>query len=160
MFTTVYAALARSQEKALITWRNDPFSDIGILAALIDALKPAGEGVGHPGHAFAHALGQSGTSSICSMPQHAELVSKDNHLGFQSSPRPIKAHQINLKRSLIGSQYEPARGRSQPFRVCSRDRAFLPPTSPMRLSMTISRRRYARSSRACSATADNRIAAS
>jgi hypothetical protein len=34
---------------------------------------------------------------------------------------PIKAHQINLKRSLIGSQYEPIRGRSQPFWICGRD---------------------------------------
>jgi hypothetical protein len=27
---------------------------------------------------------------------------------------PIKAHQINLQRSLIGSEYQPIRGRSQP----------------------------------------------
>ena len=28
---------------------------------------------------------------------------------------PIKAHQINLQRSLIGSEYRPIRGRGQPF---------------------------------------------
>jgi hypothetical protein len=36
--------------------------------------------------------------------------------------RPIKTHQINLQRSLIGSEYQPIRGRGQPFRVCGRDR--------------------------------------
>ncbi len=35
---------------------------------------------------------------------------------------PIKAHQINVQRSLIGSEYQPIRGRSQPFWVCGRDR--------------------------------------
>ena len=34
---------------------------------------------------------------------------------------PIKAHQINLQRSLIGSEYQPIRGRGQPFWVCGRD---------------------------------------
>jgi hypothetical protein len=34
----------------------------------------------------------------------------------------IKAHQINLQRSLIGSEYRPIRGRGQPFWVCDRDR--------------------------------------
>ena len=51
-------------------------------------------------------------------PQHDELMSKDKVLGLQRSPRsefPIKAHQINLKRSLIGSDYQPIRGRGQPF---------------------------------------------
>src|SRR5947209_8673446 len=33
---------------------------------------------------------------------------------------PIKAHQINLQRSLIGSEYQPIRGRGQPFWVCGR----------------------------------------
>jgi hypothetical protein len=28
---------------------------------------------------------------------------------------PIKAHQISLQRSLIGSEYQPIRGRGQPF---------------------------------------------
>jgi hypothetical protein len=28
---------------------------------------------------------------------------------------PIKAHQINLQRSLIGSEYQPIRGRGQPL---------------------------------------------
>jgi hypothetical protein len=34
----------------------------------------------------------------------------------QTSTRnsPIKAHQINLQRSLIGSEYRPIRGRGQP----------------------------------------------
>ena len=36
--------------------------------------------------------------------------------------RPIKAHQINLQRSPIGSEYQPIRGRSQRFWVCGRDR--------------------------------------
>src|SRR5262249_32165291 len=35
---------------------------------------------------------------------------------------PIKAHQINLQRSLIGSKYQPIRSRSQRFWVCGRDR--------------------------------------
>jgi hypothetical protein len=51
-------------------------------------------------------------------PQHVELMSKDKDLSFQRSPRrntPIKAHQINLQRSLIGSEYQPIRGRGQPF---------------------------------------------
>ena len=34
----------------------------------------------------------------------------------------IKAHQINLQRSLIGSEYRPIRGRGQPSWVCGRDR--------------------------------------
>src|SRR5262249_16804733 len=34
---------------------------------------------------------------------------------------PIKVHQINLQRSLIGSEYLPIRGRGQPFWVCGRD---------------------------------------
>jgi hypothetical protein len=34
---------------------------------------------------------------------------------------PIKTHQINLQRSLIGSEYQPIRGRGQPFWVCGRD---------------------------------------
>jgi hypothetical protein len=34
---------------------------------------------------------------------------------------PIRAHQINLQRSLIGSEYQPIRGRGQPFWVCGRD---------------------------------------
>jgi DNA invertase Pin-like site-specific DNA recombinase len=33
----------------------------------------------------------------------------------------IKAHQINLQRSLIGSEYQPIRSRSQRFWVCGRD---------------------------------------
>jgi hypothetical protein len=37
---------------------------------------------------------------------------------------PIKAHQINLQRSLIGSEYQPIRGRGQPFWVCGRDRIW------------------------------------
>jgi hypothetical protein len=36
---------------------------------------------------------------------------------------PTKAHQINLQRSLIGSEYRPIRGRGQPSRVCGRDRS-------------------------------------
>jgi hypothetical protein len=51
-------------------------------------------------------------------PQHVELMSKDQVLGLQRSPRPntpIKAHQINLQRSLIGSEYQPIRARGQPF---------------------------------------------
>jgi hypothetical protein len=46
-------------------------------------------------------------------PQHVELMSKDKDLGLQRSPHrngPIKAHQINLQRSLIGSEYQPIRG--------------------------------------------------
>jgi hypothetical protein len=35
---------------------------------------------------------------------------------------PIKAHQINLQRSLIGSEYQPIRGPGQPFWVRGRDR--------------------------------------
>src|SRR6266513_3039128 len=35
---------------------------------------------------------------------------------------PIKAHQINLQRSLIESEYQPIRGRGQPFWVCGRDK--------------------------------------
>jgi hypothetical protein len=31
----------------------------------------------------------------------------------------IKAHQINLQRSLIGSEYQPIRGRGQPVWVCA-----------------------------------------
>src|SRR5215831_15092751 len=34
---------------------------------------------------------------------------------------PIKAHQINLQRSLIWSEYQPIRSRSQRFWVCGRD---------------------------------------
>jgi hypothetical protein len=34
---------------------------------------------------------------------------------------PIKAHQINLQRSLIRSEYQPIRGRGQLFWVCGRD---------------------------------------
>jgi hypothetical protein len=34
---------------------------------------------------------------------------------------PVKAHQINLQRSFIGSEYQPIRGRGQPFWVCGRD---------------------------------------
>jgi hypothetical protein len=34
---------------------------------------------------------------------------------------PIKAHQINPQRSLIGSEYQPIRNRSQRFWVCGRD---------------------------------------
>jgi arsenite oxidase small subunit len=34
---------------------------------------------------------------------------------------PIKAHQINLQRSLIGSEYQPIRSCSQRFWVCGRD---------------------------------------
>jgi len=51
-------------------------------------------------------------------PQHVELVSEDKDLDFQRNPRrnsSIKAHQINLHRSLIGSEYQPIRGRGQPF---------------------------------------------
>ena len=33
----------------------------------------------------------------------------------------IKAHQINLKSSLIGSEYQPSRGFGQPFWVCGGD---------------------------------------
>jgi hypothetical protein len=33
----------------------------------------------------------------------------------------VKAHQINLQRSLIGSEYQPIRGSGQPFWVCGRD---------------------------------------
>ena len=34
---------------------------------------------------------------------------------------PIQAHQINLQKSLIASEYQPIRGRGQPFSVCGRD---------------------------------------
>src|SRR5215467_16316036 len=34
---------------------------------------------------------------------------------------PIRAHQINLQRSLIGSKYQPIRATGQPFSVCGRD---------------------------------------
>jgi len=34
---------------------------------------------------------------------------------------PIKAHQINPQRSLIGNEYQPIRGRGQPTWVCGRD---------------------------------------
>ena len=34
---------------------------------------------------------------------------------------PIKAHQINLQRSLIGIEYQPIRSRGQPSWVCGRD---------------------------------------
>src|SRR5262249_5703587 len=37
---------------------------------------------------------------------------------------PIKANQINLQRSLIGSEYQPIRSRSQRFWVCGRDRGL------------------------------------
>ena len=37
---------------------------------------------------------------------------------------PIKAHQINLQRSLIESEYQPIRARGQPFLVCGRDRGI------------------------------------
>jgi hypothetical protein len=37
---------------------------------------------------------------------------------------PIKAHQINLQRSLIGSEYRPIRG--QPYWVCGRDTGSRP----------------------------------
>lgn len=53
-------------------------------------------------------------------PQHVELVSKDKDLGFQRSPNrnsPIKTHQINLQRSLIGSDNQPIRRRGDPRRV-------------------------------------------
>jgi hypothetical protein len=43
--------------------------------------------------------------------------------------RPIKTHQINLQRSLIGSEYQPIRGRGQPFWVCGRDKST-PPLRP------------------------------
>src|SRR5262249_35726960 len=38
---------------------------------------------------------------------------------------PIKAHQINLQRSLIGSEYQPIRGRGQPFWVSGRHTGIL-----------------------------------
>src|ERR1700730_6923270 len=37
---------------------------------------------------------------------------------------PIKAHQINLQRSRIESEYQPIRGRGQPFWVRGRDNDF------------------------------------
>jgi hypothetical protein len=40
------------------------------------------------------------------------------------SSAPIRTHQINLQKSLIGSEYQPIRGRRQPFRVRGNDRAF------------------------------------
>src|SRR6266480_4346874 len=46
-------------------------------------------------------------------------ISASNAVRDRNSP--IKAHQINLQRSLIGSEYQPIRGRGQPFWVCGRD---------------------------------------
>jgi hypothetical protein len=37
---------------------------------------------------------------------------------------PIKAHQINLQRSLIGNEYQLICARGQPFWVCGRDTAL------------------------------------
>jgi hypothetical protein len=50
---------------------------------------------------------------------------------------PIKAHQINLQRSLIGSEYQPIRGPGQPFWVCSRDSGRLRHFPPRRGSLAI-----------------------
>jgi hypothetical protein len=40
-------------------------------------------------------------------------ISASNAVRDRNSP--IKAHQINLQRSLIGSEYQPIRGPGQPF---------------------------------------------
>jgi hypothetical protein len=58
-------------------------------------------------------------------PQHVELVSKDKDLGLHAARdrnSSIKAQQINLQRSLIGSEYQPICGRGEPFWVCGKDR--------------------------------------
>jgi hypothetical protein len=43
-------------------------------------------------------------------PQHIELISKNKNFGLNAARdrnSPIKAQQINLQRSLIGSEYQP-----------------------------------------------------
>jgi hypothetical protein len=40
---------------------------------------------------------------------------------MQGHGSPIKAHQISLQGSLIGSEYQPIRGRGQLFWVCGKD---------------------------------------
>jgi hypothetical protein len=47
---------------------------------------------------------------------------------------PIKAHQINLQRSLIGCKYQPIRG--QPFWVCGRNSALAPRCATLMRSAT------------------------
>jgi hypothetical protein len=56
---------------------------------------------------------------------HREIETRVDHhqIGFHHSPRPEQFDQgapDYLKRSLIGSEYQPIRGRSQPFWVCLR----------------------------------------
>jgi len=47
-------------------------------------------------------------------PQHVELmISASNAARDRNSP--VKTYQINLQRSLIESDYQPIRGRGQPF---------------------------------------------
>ena len=71
-------------------------------------------------------------------------ISASNAARDRNRNSPIKAHQINLQRSLIGSEYQPIRGRGQPFWVCGRDSGQITSSS----SQLICQRRPARTSRA------------
>ena len=75
-------------------------------------------------------------------PQDIELMAKHKDFGFQRSPdrnSPIKAHQINLQRSLIEGTIDRFAGVSQLFWVCGRasyEPAILPefPTTQLAIS--------------------------
>jgi hypothetical protein len=59
-------------------------------------------------------------------PEHVELVSKDKDLGLQRNPRPEQSDQDapdQPAKIAHRSEYQPIRGRGQPFWVCGRDRS-------------------------------------
>ena len=58
-------------------------------------------------------------------PQHVELVTKDQDLGFQRSPRPEQSGQgapDQPAKIAHQGEYQPIRSRGQQFWVCGRDR--------------------------------------